>query len=167
MKFNYKFIFSWILVVLWMFNIYYLSNMNSELSNTKSKDTINTVVESTVVVTNKDISKDNLNSIVNGLNKPLRKCMHSFVFFILVILFINAFNNSNVRNYKCYLFSIFFSFMYACFDEFHQLYVVGRTGQFMDIGIDMIGVLIGVLVFYIYELLVKDRNIVKEKHSQC
>ena len=62
--------------------------MNNELSNTKSKDTINTIVESSVVVTNKDISKDNLNSIVNDLNKSLRKCMHSFVFFILVILFI-------------------------------------------------------------------------------
>ena len=82
--------------------------MNNELSNTKSKDTINTIVESSVVVTNKDISKDNLNRIVNGLNKPLRKCMHSFVFFILVILFINASNNSNIRNYKCYLFSIVF-----------------------------------------------------------
>ena len=82
MKFNYRFIISWILVILWMFNIYYLSSMDSELSNTKSKDTINTVVESSVVGTNKDISKDNLNSIVNSLNKPLRKCMHSFVFFI-------------------------------------------------------------------------------------
>ena len=30
---------------------------------------------------------------------------------------------------------------------------------FMDIGIDMIGVLIGVLVFYIYGLLVKDRRL--------
>ena len=159
MKFNYRFIFSWVLVVLWMFNIYYLSSMNSDLSNTKSKDTINTVVESSVVVTNKDISKDNLNSIVNVLNKPLRKCMHSFVFFILVILFINAFNNSNIRNYKCYLFSIVLSFIYACFDEFHQLYVTGRTGQLMDIGVDMIGVLFGVLVFYIYGLLVKDRRL--------
>ena len=165
MKVNYRFIISWILVILWMFNIYYLSSMDSELSNTKSKDTINTVVESSVVITNKDISKDNLNSIVNGLNKPLRKCMHSFVFFVLVILFINAFNNSNIGNYKCYLLSILLSFIYACFDEFHQLYVTGRTCQFMDIGIDMIGVLIGVLVFYIYGLLVKVRNIKKEKHS--
>ena len=161
MKFNYRFIISWILVIIWMFNIYYLSSMDSELSNSKSKDTINTVVESSVVVTNKDISKDNLNSIVNGLNKPLRKCMHSFVFFILVFLFINAFNNSNFKNYKCYLFSIFFSFIYASFDEFHQLYVTGRTGQLMDVGIDMIGVLIGVLVFYIYGLLVKERRLSK------
>ena len=139
---------------------YYLeSSMDSDLSNTKSKDTINTVVESTVVVTNKDISKDNLNSIVNDLNKSLRKCMHSFVFFILVILFINAFNNSNIRSYKCYLFSIILSFIYAFFDEFHQLYVTGRTGQFMDIGIDMIGVLFGVLVIYNYRLLVEEKRL--------
>ena len=133
--------------------------MNNELSNTKSKDTINTIVESSVVVTNKDISKDNLNSIVNDLNKSLRKCMHSFVFFILVILFINAFNNSNIRSYKCYLFSIVLSFIYACFDEFHQLYVTGRTGQLMDIGIDMIGVLFGVLVIYNYRLLVEEKRL--------
>ena len=133
--------------------------MNNELSNTKSKDTINTIVESSVVVTNKDISKDNLNSIVNDLNKSLRKCMHSFVFFILIILFINAFNNFNIRSYKCYLFSIVLSFIYACFDEFHQLYVTGRTGQLMDIGIDMIGVLFGVLVIYNYRLLVEEKRL--------
>ena len=120
-----------------------------------------------VIVTNKDISDGNFNSMVNGLNKPLRKCMHSFVFFVLVILFINAFYSINIINYKGYLFSILISFIYACTDEFHQLYVVGRTGQLIDIGIDMIGVLFGVLVFYIYGLLVKDRCIVKEKHSQC
>ena len=40
-----------------------------------------------------------------------------------------------------------------------NLRLTGRTGQFMDIGIDMIGVLIGVLVFYIYGLLVKDRRL--------
>ena len=85
--------------------------------------------------------------------------MHSFVFFILVILFINVFNNFNIRSYKCYLFSIVLSFIYACFDEFHQLYVTGRTGQLMDIGIDMIGVLFGVLVIYNYRLLVEEKRL--------
>ena len=159
MIFKYRVLFSWLLVFIWMGSIFYLSSMDSELFNTKSKDTINTVVESTIVDTNKDISKDNLNSIVNGLNKPLRKCMHSFVFFILVILFINAFYNSNIKNYMCYLFFIILIFIYVCFDDFHQLYVVGRTCQLMDIGINMIGILIGVLVFYIYGLLVKDRRL--------
>ena len=67
----------------------------------------------------------------------------------------------DIWSYKCYLFSIVLGFIYACFDEFHQLYVTGRTGQLMDIGIDMIGVLFGVLVFYIYGLLVKVRRLGK------
>ena len=167
MKLNYKIVISWLLVVLWMIGIFILSSMDSELSNSKSKGTINTVVESTVVVTNKDISKNSINSIVDILNKPLRKCMHSFVFFVLVILLLNAFYSINIINYKGYLFSILISFIYACTDEFHQLYVVGRTGQLIDIGIDMIGVLFGVLVFYIYGLLVKDWSNRKVKHSRC
>ena len=75
----------------------------------------------------------------------------------MVILLLNAFYIIGIFNYRSYLLSIVVSFVYACSDEFHQLYVVGRTGQFIDIVIDMIGVLFGVLVFYIYELLVKVR----------
>jgi VanZ family protein len=60
-----------------------------------------------------------------------------------------------------YLYSVAVSIFYAFTDEFHQLFVTGRTGQFIDIGIDMIGVLIGVLVFYIYGLLVKVRRLGK------
>ena len=167
MKLNYRVVISWLLVILWMIGIFILSSMDSELSNSKSKGTINTVVESTVVVINKDISKNSINSIVDILNKPLRKCMHSFVFFVLVILLLNAFYSINIINYNGYLFSILISFIYACTDEFHQLYVVGRTGQLIDIGIDMIGVLFGVLVFYIYGLLVKDWSNRKVKHSRC
>ena len=114
------------------------------------------VVESTVVVTNKDISKYN---IVNVLNIPFRKSMHSFVYFVLVILLLNPFNSIYIVNYRFYLFSTVVSFICAYSDEFHQLYVVGRTDQFIDIGIDMIGVLIGVLVFYISGLLVKEKRL--------
>ena len=66
-------------------------------------------------------------------------------YFILAILVYNAIVDSSIV------------FFYAFSDKFHQLYLIGRTGQLIDIGIDMIGVLIGVLVFYIYGLLVKDR----------
>ena len=159
MKLNNKILISWILVILWMITIFYLSSMNSEVSNTKSKDTINTVVTTTIETTNKDISQDKVNSIVNILNKPLRKCMHSIVFFILVVLLINAFYNTNIRNYKAYVFSIIISFIYACTDEYHQLFVLGRTGQFTDVLIDTIGVLLGCLVFYgVYRVINKNRK---------
>ena len=159
MKLNNKIVISWILVILWMITIFYLSSMNSEVSNTKSKTTINKVVTTTIETTNKDISQDKVNSIVNILNKPLRKCMHSIVFFILVVLLINAFYNTNIRNYKAYVFSIIISFIYACTDEYHQLFVLGRTGQFTDVLIDTIGVLLGCLVFYgVYRVINKNRK---------
>ena len=153
---NYKILISWILVLIWMITIFYLSNMDSDQSNTKSKETINVVVENTIDVTNnigitnEPTTKDNINSIVNVLNKPLRKCMHATVYLVLVILVINAFNQMHLlTRVNTYLYSIIICFIYACTDEIHQLYVVGRTGQFIDVLIDTIGALLGCLVFYI------------------
>lgn len=153
---NYKILISWILVLIWMITIFYLSNMDSDQSNTKSKETINVVVENTIDVTNnigitnEPTTKDNINSIVNVLNKPLRKCMHATVYFVLVILVINAFNQMHLlTRVNTYIYSIIICFIYACTDEIHQLYVVGRTGQFIDVLIDTIGALLGCLVFYI------------------
>ena len=153
---NYKILISWILVLIWMITIFYLSSMDSDQSNTKSKETINVVVENTIDVTNdigitnEPTTKENINSIVNVLNKPLRKCMHATVYFVLVILVINAFNQMHLlTRVNTYLYSIIICFIYACTDEIHQLYVVGRTGQFIDVLIDTIGALLGCLMFYI------------------
>lgn len=158
---NYKILISWILVLIWMITIFYLSSMDSDQSNTKSKETINVVVENTIDVTNnigitnEPTTKDNINSIVNVLNKPLRKCMHATVYFVLVILVINAFNQMHLlTRVNTYLYSIIICFIYACTDEIHQLYVVGRTGQFIDVLIDTIGALLGCLVFYIGSKLI-------------
>lgn len=159
---NYKLLISWILVLIWMITIFYLSSMDSDQSNTKSKETINVVVENTIDVTNnigitnEPTTKDNINSIVNVLNKPLRKCMHATVYFVLVILVINAFNQMHLlTRVNTYLYSIIICFIYACTDEIHQLYVVGRTGQFIDVLIDTIGALLGCCVFYIGSKIIK------------
>ena len=38
--------------------------------------------------------------------------------------------------------------MYASFDEVHQLFVLGRSGEFRDVLIDCIGGSIGALLYY-------------------
>ena len=43
-----------------------------------------------------------------------------------------------------------FCFLYACSDEVHQLFVPGRSGNIIDVGIDSIGSYFGILFFYIY-----------------
>ncbi len=51
-----------------------------------------------------------------------------------------------------------FCFVYACTDEWHQLYVSGRAGQFSDVMIDMVGVAVGLLLFFVYCLLRRERE---------
>ena len=45
-----------------------------------------------------------------------------------------------------------FCIFYATTDEFHQLFVPGRTGRLLDIGIDSCGALLGslILLFFVY-----------------
>ena len=41
--------------------------------------------------------------------------------------------------------------LYSCTDEFHQLFINGRSGSFRDVLIDTIGILLGT---YLYKILV-------------
>lgn len=42
--------------------------------------------------------------------------------------------------------SVLAAFAYACTDEFHQLFISGRSGQLLDVGIDSLGACIGVML---------------------
>lgn len=56
--------------------------------------------------------------------------------------------------------SIFLSFLYACTDELHQIFVPGRSAQFRDILIDTLGASIGTIITY---LIIKLFNKIKTR----
>lgn len=147
-----KIILSCILVLVWCFIIFNFSNMDTTESNTKSKDTINKVIDTTIETSNKvgiieNIpTKEEKTELINNLNKPLRKCMHAFIYFILAILVLNALKISNISKNK-YLLTIIICFIYALTDEYHQTFINGRTGQFSDVLIDTIGTVIGTIIY--------------------
>lgn len=58
--------------------------------------------------------------------------------------------------------SILLSFLYACTDEIHQIFVPGRSAQFRDVLIDTLGASFGTLIAY---LIVKLITKIKE-HSK-
>ena len=61
-------------------------------------------------------------------------------------------NNNNLA-----LFIVLLSaFCYSLTDEFHQLFVNGRTGQFSDCLIDTSGAILGILLFKII-LIIKNK----------
>ncbi len=118
-----------ILIILWLITIFIFSNMPSKESNEKSKDTIETTLEKSVKITNqagitdKHPSKSRIKKIVKTLNKPLRKCAHATVYFVLAILIMSLLKEYDLETRKEVILTIIFCFLYACTDEFHQLFV--------------------------------------------
>jgi VanZ family protein len=66
----------------------------------------------------------------------LRKCAHVTEYAILAFL---------LRRAVATPWAAAAAFLYACSDEYHQSFVVGREGRPRDVAIDSIGIVIGLL----------------------
>lgn len=159
-----KIIISWFLVIIWMIIIFLLSNMDTFESNSKSKNVINKVIETTVDTTNKiGITNDHLSEqkkqeVTNDLNKPIRKLMHGSVYLILTILLMNALIVSNIKFSKVIILSIIISFIYAYSDEYHQTFINGRTGKLSDVLIDTCGSILGLSLYSLGYFVYQKKN---------
>ena len=71
--------------------------------------------------------------------------MHSLEYLILGVLTINLLIQTQVKENKMII-TILFCFIYAATDEIHQLFISGRTFEYFDIFMDMVGTLIGTLI---------------------
>lgn len=69
-----------------------------------------------------------------------RKIAHAFVFGVLARLFMRAFQGSTSwSRKKIFAWSLLWTALYACSDEFHQSFVPGRVGALTDVLIDSAG----------------------------
>ncbi len=101
-----------------------------------------------------------------GFDYDIRKYAHMTEYFCLGIssflFFSELLRFKKHRAVFSALTSWLFSFLYACSDEFHQLFVPGRAGRFMDVIIDSIGlscaVVLMFIVFYIYSCIKKRKS---------
>lgn len=78
----------------------------------------------------------------------VRKSAHIFMFFVLGILIYALLQSFNLSRKKQIAYSVLIAFCYAMFDELHQMFVPGRSGEARDILIDTIGASVGVLLCY-------------------
>ena len=140
------------LIIIWMFLIFFLSDMDSRKSNSDSKGTIIKVIE-VVNVGLKDnpINKEKKIKIANNLNVPLRKLAHFSEYLVLALLLINAVKLSNIKCNKYIVVGIF-CLVYASSDEIHQMFT-GRTSSVIDVLIDFSGALVGMIIYYGYNKL--------------
>lgn len=146
-----KIIISWQLVIIWLIIIFMFSNMDTIKSNDTSKGIINSVVDITIEnshsigIIEEIPTSEEKQIIVNNLNLPLRKIMHFTEYLILSLLLLNTLTKTNIKNK--YFITIIICFLYAITDEYHQTFIDGRTGQFIDVLIDTAGSILGLIIY--------------------
>ena len=133
------------IVVLCMLSIFLFSTDNSRESTSKS----NRVILGITNLFHKDLSNKEKEKIIDMFFVPIRKMAHFGIYLVLGISLISFLREFSIPILKLLLLSIFLAFLYACSDEFHQLFVPGRSGQFSDVLLDTLGASVGIFIYYL------------------
>lgn len=149
--------------ITWLLVIFFFSAMNAN-SSSNLTDVVLEILEKI----------RSHNSLIDGIFTKLtenhslffivRKMAHMFVFCVLQIIVFNLFRALKMPFAKAAVFSILAVFGYACLDEFHQLFVDGRSGQFTDVMIDTFGGIIGLNIVILSKLFISFVKKIKQKY---
>lgn len=143
-------IISWLLVILWMGLIFYLSHQPAVESANLSSG----IMERILVLIDRVIV--GLKIDPNYFHFTIRKSAHFFAYFILGILVINALKSSGLTGLRHFLIGLVICILFAISDEVHQLFIPGRAGQVMDVVIDTTGAIAGICGYLGLEKLLRD-----------
>lgn len=135
------------LLVIWISFIFFNSLQPGNISGANSGRIVNRIV--------KVLDIFNIQIEYNKLSIIVRKGAHIFEFMILAILF--YFVLINFSTFHQLFLSFILSISIAVIDETIQLFVSGRSGSIIDVGIDSIGVLIGLLICLLWTYMNKKR----------
>lgn len=139
----------WVPVVLWMVLIFALSHQPASESGEMSSgitEIVMETVEQIIPVSETDF--DRVEHIV-------RKNAHFFIYLILGVLVIHALRKGGGRSFNGIGLAIAVCVLYAMSDEFHQLFIAGRSGEVRDVFIDSSGASVGIMVYWLTEKMLK------------
>ena len=145
-------------LVLWMALIFSFSNQKDVDSSKISDSFIDRTVVKIYKIFNENITKEKENEIIEKYTYPIRKFAHYTLYFILGILSFLVVKDYSI-NKKLIIYSLLICFLYACSDEFHQLFIIGRIARVLDVMIDTFGSLCGISIFYIFNKKISKKSI--------
>ena len=139
--------FYWVLLIGWMIFIAVMSHKPANISDSYSMGIILRLDKLGVPL---DSGFGDLSNFI------IRKSAHFIEYMILAILVSNVLN-LYLAPKRSILITIISVFLYACSDEFHQLFVQGREGSFRDVLIDTAGGIAAVIMKMLYDIFLKKR----------
>ena len=99
--------------------------------------------------------QEDRDNVLDTVDHIVRKTAHFMEYAILASAIELHYWITKRKGIRFILLSILFSFLYAATDEFHQLFVPGRSGECKDVMIDTVGAATGAFLFYFLLILIE------------
>ena len=163
-----------ILILIWMITIFLFSSQDGMESESTSDIITNRIVNENIKndIEGKNYSNEGTNETSvteynyeyemykGGVRLVVRKSAHFIIYLVGGILVFNFLKTYNLSIKKIIGLTILFILIYASTDEFHQLFVEGRTARVSDVLLDTCGAICGLILIFICSkiLKLKDRN---------
>lgn len=144
-----------ILIILNCIVIFLFSNQVADDSTTISSRIVEIISQIIPSIKNMDeVEKTKLKEEI--LTPIVRKTAHYSIYTMLGFLSINfMLTFKKIKISKQFIISFAFGALYAITDEFHQLFIEGRSCELRDVCIDSLGVLTGIIIMIIIVKLYK------------
>lgn len=134
-----------VLTVCWMMVIFWFSAAPAPESSEMSY-TVGIQIGKIAVADFDAWTTEKQNAFAEKIEYPIRKMAHATEYAILGMLMSEAVYAYGVCGKKVIRYAWILATIYAATDEFHQLFVPGRSGQFRDVLLDSTGAAVGILI---------------------
>lgn len=146
MRFD-KRVFSFLPMIFMMCLIFWFSSQSSTDSAGLSYLFSSIIVRSTDEIQRADWDDEQVEEVIERIHQTVRKIAHVVEYFLLTLTVLLPVSVYGLRN--CFPASVAaVCVLYAALDECHQIFVAGRGPSVRDVGIDCIGIAIGLALYY-------------------
>lgn len=137
------------LIIIWMIIIFAFSaQQGGESGDTSRKFTIAIIR----IITGKNLELDN--QFVEEIQFFIRKMAHFSIYALGGFLIMNYEYTTEKAMKQKILYSTICGGIYAITDEMHQFFIPGRSANILDVGIDTLGVITGVIIYLVIRCLI-------------
>lgn len=145
-------ILAWVAVISWMSVIFILSHQPASVSSGLSSGITEFLLGFAAdLFPGSDARVEEFHTLV-------RKNAHFIAYLILGVLWVNALGSWGGLRGRALFISFAIAVLYAASDEFHQLFIEGRSGELRDVLIDSSGAATGIAICSAVNLLVQKRR---------
>lgn len=131
--------YEFVLLFAWMLVIFLLSSEPAGVSSGRSDLVVSAISGSLHLALSQEV-----------MTFLVRKSAHIVAYFVLGILIFNIVKDFRLNRAKLAIaISTAVAFLYAVSDEFHQLFVQGRSCELRDVMIDTVAATIGICLYYL------------------